>query len=357
VRKTPNEAINSSTEPKCSGAGDTSKGSTTWTGKGELLDYISFAGFLVNYVSSLLKRIRYRSPVKSPVTPSSPHSEPLTVPNPFEDHEVPITLILGGYSYGSLIASHLPCTEAIQSRFTNPKAGTCESGIILRARSLATQWSKNAEAHAEAEAARNHKQKPLHSDDRLHAHAHTTSIAVGGDENPSRRASRDSRRSMDAVRRGVDRSARRLGLRHHTNSSEESGAHHVPDDDQGNYVPVVKTHYLLISPLLPPVSSFATMFSRPRIHNPKAPRAAEEEEEDRLVKNPTLAVYGDVDFFTSVRKLRKWNHMLASKEGSLFQGVEIAGAGHFWREDGVEARLREVVGSWAGGVAAGHVKE
>ena len=57
-------------------------------------------------------------------------------------------------------------------------------------------------------------------------------------------------------------------------------------------------------------------------------------------------VYGDKDFFTSQKRYRKWAELLVAKPGSLFQFHEVAGAGHFYRENGAEIEMKRCIGEW-----------
>ena len=74
------------------GAGK-SKGRTSWTGKPEISDYMSVAGFLIQYLDQLEV-------------------------NAVADGTDEIHLVLGGYSYGSLIASRLPEISSILAPFS-----------------------------------------------------------------------------------------------------------------------------------------------------------------------------------------------------------------------------------------------
>ena len=75
---------------------------------------------------------------------------------------------------------------------------------------------------------------------------------------------------------------------------------------------------------------------------------------DNLILNPTLAIFGTEDMFTSSHKLDAWcNKMYGlslqtvnSERSSGFRWKMIEGAGHFWREHGVEAQLLECLREW-----------
>ena len=247
-------------------------------------------------------------------------------------------LIIGGYSYGSLITTLLPPLDDIIQRFAEVNKGSAEAEIRLRAISLAAQWNKDAVLYREAQRARKTR-----SHENLRVLEGAMAVTVGGEESEpgSRRASREGRGSLDAVRRSMERSRRKL-LRHH--SSEVSNNTLIVESLVHAEIPPPQTHYLLISPLQPPISILATMFSylRPGYLAQK---------EAKFLDHPTLVLYGDRDFLTAQRKLRKWAESFTSEPGSLFQFHEITGAGHLWREQGVETQMRGCIREWTQGIA------
>lgn len=246
-----------------------------------------------------------------------------------------MTLILGGYSYGSLITTRLPATKVMLQRFETVSKGTAEAEIRLRAASLSQQWNKDAELYEEA-----HHARKSRSQERLRTSARAMAVAMGGDESEPgiRRASHEGKRSIDAVRRSMDRSRRKLGFRQHSSEVYECSV--AKECLTAVELPLPQTHYLLISPLLPPISNLATMFTS--LRSGGLPNC-----EDNLLLNPTLAIYGDEDFFTSQKKLRKWAESLKMRPGSRFQFCEVAGAGHFWREEGSDHQMRSCIKNWA----------
>ncbi|KAK5160838.1 hypothetical protein LTR04_004491 [Oleoguttula sp. CCFEE 6159] len=348
------------------GAG-TSKGRTSWTGKAEMEDYIAFAGFFVHYLHGLQDPAPPSPPeaATSALPPSPGASQPAlstiqsnaSAPNlPSNAHTETIGLVLGGYSYGSLILTRLPPTHQIVLRFTTPPEGSAAAEILLRAHRLALQ--RNELAHAERPP-RGRQLAPSDAlrDPRLHPHSQSHSITVGGEETDAtlRRPSRESRRSIDGIRRSFDALPRpRKSFKSLRRKSSDRDHDRDRDLTTSATTPsaagsiAASTHYLLVSPLLPPVSLFATLFARPK----RGPRG-ESDSEDKFAAHPTLAVYGDRDFFTAARKLRQWSARLAAAPGSRFRAREVQGAGHFWHEAGVEARLKEAVRGWAADVVLG----
>ena len=249
--------------------------------------------------------------------------------------------IIGGYSYGALITTLLPPTEEILRRFAKVNKGTPEAEVRLRATSLAAQWNKDALLYGEAQQARNTR-----SHEKLRTSAHAMAVTVGGEESESgsRRASHEGRRSLDAVRRSMERSTKKLLRQHNSEVSEHTL---VVESLVPVEIPTPQTHYLLISPLQPPISMFATMFS-----NLRSGYLAQREA--KLLDHPTLVIYGDKDFFTSQSKLGRWAENLKVKSNSLFQFHEVFGAGHFWREEGVEIQMRGFVKEWIRDIARSH---
>ncbi|WEW59235.1 hypothetical protein PRK78_004704 [Emydomyces testavorans] len=105
--------------------------------------------------------------------------------------------------------------------------------------------------------------------------------------------------------------------------------------------------YLLVSPILPPVSLLVTM-SFVTSQNALSTtadglRVTGLEPEEALTNHHSLAVYGSRDAFTSAKRLQNWSGKLSSKPGSLFQSVEVQRAGHFWREAETESLMREAI--------------
>lgn len=94
----------------------------------------------------------------------------------------------------------------------------------------------------------------------------------------------------------------------------------------------VGTGYLLVSPLVPPVSWMAAVSASKR--------------PDGLGHHSLLAVFGDSDVFSPVARLRKWVTDVATRSHASVRWEEVPGAGHFWREAGTLGRLMEAVDRW-----------
>jgi len=322
---------------------ESSKGRTSWSGKPELHDYISFIGFLTYYMIAL------RLPGTAGTVPNSPEESlcRISTGTVLENAGTPskrhLKLILGGYSYGSLIASHLPAIDEILKRFADAQKGTAEAEIRLRASDLAAQWNQDAQLHQEI-----HRGRSLRAHGDLSLPANSMSTVVGGEEcEPgSRRPSRESRRSMSAVRRSFERTRKGLG-KYSSNECRVS----LESEGRLSSTPLQTPQvcYLLISPRLPPISSLATMFTRlpaPRFRQGLLNDSPTHDVREILHRCETLAIYGSKDLFTSRKKLRAWSEALSARPDSRFHFHEVLNAGHFWRQEGVEAEMRRTIRQW-----------
>jgi pimeloyl-ACP methyl ester carboxylesterase len=254
----------------CSGAGN-SEGKTSWTAKPELADYASFYGFMLCYLRSLRSRLASQRRDKST---TDEHGADVESPLGFVD----IHLILGGYSYGSLIASHLPALDAIVDLFRNSIEGAPSFEIFQTAENVSALLEENGPTQ---------------------------------EQRPSARGA--LLWSLDASKIAVS--------------------------------------YLLVSPLLPPLNLFLTLFSTMSLDvgiygATQGKQILCPKTTSQLCAHPSLAIYGNQDTFTSANKLNKWSDELSHVPGSQFQSAEIAGAGHFWREEGVESQARDALRDW-----------
>lgn len=248
----------------------------------------------------------------------------------------PPVLILGGYSYGSMIAAHLPSPETVAGVFKEPKPDSAESEIQLRAKDLAKDMKAYFAMHAAPGTSFTVPKTPSQ---------------MGGYESDaaSRRVHRESsRRSIDGerVRKSVDKVRKKLSrdTRIQCPSPEMVVESTSPTTESSPVVPLLA--YVLVSPLLSTVAGFTTMFSKLKFI-PKGGGGSVSPTEDfhELVSHPCCCLYGTEDMFTSERKLRRWTEELAARSGPKFV-VVTAQTGHFWREaDGV-LRLRQGLAEW-----------
>lgn len=321
----------------CRGAGE-SPGRTTWTGKAELQDYISFTGFLIYYLHTLAKQADEERAVS--VT-------------------VQVHLILGGYSYGSLILARFPPTTEIVQRFEKAEVGTAAAEIILRARTLAKQ-TQNALAEQQSSTSPRGRAtlKPVSSP--TSPSKRVSPMTVGGEEtDPSdRRRSRDSRRSVDVIRKSVDVPHRIKAHMKRRHSSHEQPEIHgaapaipkAPLPAAGmQHVPEVVTSYLLISPVLLPFSTNLMPPGAPT-SGPNVGRG-DTDSTKQFLQHPTLVLFGSHDAFTSSKRLRQWAEKQAGESHSDFRPCEIDHAGHFWSEEGVLRALQGKLADWIHGLS------
>ena len=242
-----------------------SKGSTSWTGKAEIVDYVSFVGFFVEYLR--IKEAR------------NEHSR---------RKKVSINLLLGGYSYGSLITRHLPDLRQIMARFEGNNIGTVELEILDIAFIMTTS------------------QVATHGDIKLTKQENPPSDGINAAEVandiPSSNFLKDDQRSIKS----------RTKLRAE------------PID--------ISPQYLLISPVLPPLAWI--------LGDTAAAAAAAAAAAGTLSSHPTLVAIGDSDGFTSSGKAR------ALAQRYRTELAVIPGAGHFWREPGAIESLNEKIQAW-----------
>lgn len=306
--------------------GSKHKGRTSWTGRPELDDYTSFAACFIQYMNSI-------SPFPAPETPFTPDQSPAR-PALLQEYKpgpggAPL-VILGGYSYGSLILKHLPPITSILKPFQSPLPGCAADEILLRAHKLADQ--SNLDWINQARDAEREKMRRQHE--------HKTSLTIGGEETSPdhRRSSREAKRSLD-VPRSLDL-GRRLRSLSHRGRRHESSTTSLDQVEVTVVAPEVK--YLLISPLTPPISTLAAPALGQKLWSHSSGV-----ELDTIGMCSSLAVYGDQDIFASVKKTRDWSEHLKNTHGPTFSSVEVAGAGHFWVEPGVEEQLRVVLRKWS----------
>ncbi|CAJ2499699.1 Uu.00g025520.m01.CDS01 [Anthostomella pinea] len=314
-----------------------SGGRTSWTSRPERADYMSAAAFLAYYVHYL-----------DPPQASAPRANQ-TGPGP--------TMLLAGYSYGAMITIKLPPFDAVMSYLSTPVVGTTAADIRLRAQHLAEQQNALFAMPVSP-------RKSL-------------GMRTGGREDTLPRKSYDrprerARDGEERIRNGVlDLLQRTKLIRQKQKVPALSG------DQETEAVEGQQTHdclarvedlvgfrsaYLAVSPPIGLVTSLATMsFSNPfaswsrrssgRSRNGGDEGAAEQAAaEGKLTTNPTLVIYGSQDGFLTPRKVREWTAQLSRTEGSLFQHVEVSGAGHFWDEEGVVAKLTGAIASFASGL-------
>ncbi|KAI9690525.1 MAG: hypothetical protein M1822_009488 [Bathelium mastoideum] len=249
---------------------------------------------------------------------------------PTHDANSELKLILGGYSYGSIIVSRLPPLREILYTFRNMQDNIAIAEILQRARTI-SQWT-----HEKLDSVRQANGTPPRQ-----SRKHSPSVTIGGDEiqTDHGRISREGgRRSIDleGLRKSLDIPKRIKEHKRQTQSWGQRSSSVEPEKpDNGNW-PSPKPHYLLLSPVLGLVGSALSAFDS---------SSGAEDVKDTLAKEPTLVIYADKDVFTSTKKVRQWTQTISSRSED-FRAVEVNGAGHFWREPGVIRKLRSALGVW-----------
>lgn len=264
-----------------------------------------------------------------------------------------IILILGGYSYGSLIVTHLPPTSEILAMFRETQTSPWTSDILKRAKELALQT--NTSLSNQVDPRGRLPNSPLRKKHKRQSSSQH-SIVYGGSDSPSPA----DRHSTDFIHKGMEVPARIKHAMHRNHKRSSSSTQTLSSNlsertiSTGNIptlesLPQVLTHYLLISPLLPPLSSFLSLSTSSLMFWRHADHIAH-----NLVRHPTLIIFGTKDVFTSSHKVDVWrkkmNALSSQAAGgdrqSCFRWKKVEGAGHFWREHGVEAQLTDSLRGW-----------
>ncbi|KAK7567438.1 hypothetical protein IWX49DRAFT_223814 [Phyllosticta citricarpa] len=364
-----------------------SSGRTSWTGKPELADYMSFAGALVCYVHAL----------KLPGESSSPTSKTPDV------NELPVQIVFGGYSYGSLVVTRLPPIDSLLAPFQSAPTSHAASTIHQLASSLAVRTTEELVEQHDA-SKKQHQLSPT-SPRRTFESRRKSPVTVGGyDSEPAATAGGGKRKSQDAGasgRRSLSLDLRRPqswgkelrssfhAPRHHRQQERTATVDKRQADDVDAHPPplpapgqlAISPAYLLISPLLPPLSFLIAPSLAPStavlpsfslsLFSSSASRSSSS---NPLTMHPTLILFGANDGFTGSKRLRAWCSKLAAEaEAEVVQGqmhtnnntpivatpprtnprfawLEVAGAGHFWLEAGAMRQLRGRVKTWAEGL-------
>jgi alpha/beta superfamily hydrolase len=245
------------------------------------------------------------------------------------------TLVLAGYSYGSLIAKNLPPLQIVKEIFASPAAGSAQAEIILRAQDLSKDHMDKQQLVEVSIRGRNS----------LRA---SSGLVVGGNESgaTSSRASRESsRRSLDleGMRKSVDRirkrSSRRISGRYDSSDSTQQGTHKT-------IAITPRICFLLVSPLLAPVTSFLSMSTKLKLPAGLIKGTAEVSSADQLMLHPCCCIFGHQDVFTSYKRLQKWAAKHEKDSEARFSTYSIEQAGHFWQEEGAQLRLRDAIEQW-----------
>jgi alpha/beta superfamily hydrolase len=280
-----------------------SKGATSWTGRAETEDYTSVAGWVVSFAAGMV----------GPASQSS-SSSPLPAREGGEGDssaKEEIKLLIGGYSYGGLIAAQSPTASELVNRIIEAQGEYAKA--LKEARDMAERWQ---ESHSDGRTSYSSPRTSMTGAVRPHAAVTVTGSATLSPTSTSPSALSSASPSAPSARLDLKKAR-------------------------------ITTSYLLISPPLPPISSFLLPgwlclpgYSVQTIMEPGTLANR---------KSRMLCVWGDDDVFTGVKRYRKWAERMGEE---WFHGVEVAKAGHFWRRQGLEEVKREVEG-WIGGCNEG----
>ncbi|KAK6512507.1 hypothetical protein TWF481_001391 [Arthrobotrys musiformis] len=205
----------------------------------------------------------------------------------------PIKVLLAGYSYGSLIASRTPPASHVLK--------SLDVDILAYATRTAYEWA---------------------STEKRRSFAMTRGAAAG--------------RSVWADCDDQDEQ-----------EGEQSGSRDVSAKVNYTVQSATESSWLLVSPLLPPVSMFLNIPNPLSWFHPANKNKEGEEEEEVEDERDVLAVYGTDDMFTGVGKYRTWVNGKVERSGGRFKGVEVDGASHFWaQEEEWTVKLKEAVSGW-----------
>lgn len=258
-----------------------------------------------------------------------------------------IDMLLGGYSYGSLVLARLPPLSTIVQLFDRPEIGTTASEIILRAKSLAAETRLDQKSPSTATSPRGRQLKPDHAALSPNRRAGASPLLLGGEEtDPTmRRRSRDSRRSTDIIRKSIDKVHNK---RRSTDKRPRSRRRDVSSrsSDEGQGAPAVSVRYLIISPVILPFTTSLCPPGPPSI-GLSLMKQANPSSGLTFLQHPALAIFGSKDVFTSSKRLRNWAEKQSRDSRAGFEWEAIECAGHFWHEEGAMQALQDRVSKWA----------
>ncbi|KAK5082719.1 hypothetical protein LTR05_006599 [Lithohypha guttulata] len=296
---------------------------------------VQSVGSLLLKQGFLLTTFNFRGADKSPAFLNAPHIvEQMT-------HGCPL-LVLGGYSYGSMVAAHLPGIDTMLKALQHAELGSATHEIKQRANELAQTFLDYCEAQRDVRLSSN----------KAHNEPSLQGTTFGGYESPAaaQKITRDAQRGMsldvDRVRHSIDK------IRHKIrNESTTSRANDSKQQSDRTRSVVPSVAYLLISPLLGPILGFASGFSSPRFDPQDKKLSAiigshTTDTRQALSSVPSLVVFGSADHFTSSRKARNWCQAIKEKPGSKLQFHEVAEAGHFWHDENIGSMMRKLAADW-----------
>lgn len=163
----------------------------------------------------------------------------------------------------------------------------------------------------------------------------------------SLRAWTQAKPELEAIKQAALKLAATSNLAYQISPARDVGEAMMDDPEQGTQDlrrrpgrPIVlKPHYLIISPLLPPISFLLNL------GNPfKLPTSGVS---TVLREHPALVVYGGRDSFTSAKRVTEWGWEISRlSSGRDFRHLEVEDADHFWKTDNAQQGLRDAIREW-----------
>ncbi|KAJ9260000.1 Alpha/Beta hydrolase protein [Paecilomyces variotii] len=320
------------------GAGD-SDGKTSWTAKPELADYVSFYGLMLCFLDGLkiggsTSRIRESDP-------SGESSSGDVGKNQSEDSSATFSIILCGYSYGSMIASHVPTVDVVLRLFQDASRDSFAAAIRSRADQCSAHCNNSV-----------HTEFRPHTPDRTRPDSRPRSpLPVVLGQSPV--SQKERKVILEGVRRSLDRAKRKISFS--SRSSDVGSQERKTVVTEKPQIQIPRISYLLVSPILPPISQFLTMFSKISLSSSVISGTSAQDTsipsakaEEQLSAHPTLVIYGDNDNFTAADKVRMWCEGITKTTGSQIHAREIEAAGHFWHEQRAKAQMKATIRAWLG---------
>jgi hypothetical protein len=272
---------------------------------------------------------------KSSVVPDRP-----VVVGAEKGHSAAHQLVLGGYSFGSLIVAKLPSVSEIVERFDSKERSDSASVILDRALTLGTRSAERLTAES-----RDKDQDESQHKDRSSTYR-ASPLTVGGEDtgSPSRKREHHVRSIPKILKHTIRRHSNPSRMR---STATETSA---PVKVNKHITFEIEVRYLLVSPVLVPFSTILPPVGAPSLlallgmHDSAASEAKGTGFMSLLTS--TLVAFGTSDNFTSAKRLRQWTERLARRSDGRLQWFALDDAGHFWREEGAITTLQSRIMKW-----------
>lgn len=296
-----------------------SGGKSTWSSKAELQDYISFVGFFMYYLSNLHPAIPEAEDdfyALAPVISGVPAARP------------PANLLLAGYSFGALLTRHLPQVPVILGRFAKVLKTSTEAEIRVRASKLAAVTTIDLLCRKFTSRKESRRISKGKAPDRGNG-------ATPVSEKTLQDWIEEKKGYLALVQSPFERKEKRNSWADEDIDLPPSDEDFLPRVD----IPTPKSHYLLVSLILEPLSLFTTGFRRLRDTH-------EDHLDEKFLYNTTLVIHGGKDRVTSLRKIADWGVELTDNSDGRFTNMRYDKGGHFWRDEDDYMVLRWEISRW-----------